>query len=58
MTDDQKHPPHMLINGLLRRGFGAEDIALKLEMGPEKVRAHIRRLRAHGLLIKVLGIEK
>lgn len=35
---------------LLRRGYGAEDIALKLETAPELVRREIARLRQDGRL--------
>ena len=38
------------VEALLREGYGAEDIALKLNIAPELVRRHIARLRKRGLI--------
>ena len=41
------------VEALLREGYGAEDIGLKLNLAPELVRRHIARLRKRGLIKKV-----
>lgn len=38
---------------LLREGYGAEDVALKLKCDPEMVRRSITRLREQGYLRKM-----
>lgn len=48
MTPD--FPKH--VADLLREGFGADDIAIKLDCPPDRVRTMIRIFREEGLLAR------